>query len=187
MTLDEFVKLDPKKIRRDKELMQLFVDFYKAAFSLQPNCVGCVFNSGFNKLKRYAKKGNFTENKTIMQSKTFILKPKQAVKIHRYKESGKMYRTYGYAMDEAFARKLVEHGKTDIFAKLPDNVKLQSKAKVVDNKNIPTLTSKPKDYASMDWKDEILPLYASVREKTGKKANSRSKDDIIAFLKENEG
>ena len=37
----------------------------------------------------------------------------------------------------------------------------------------------------MDWKEEILPLYAELKEKTGKKAVSRSKKDVIAFINEN--
>ncbi len=50
MTLQEFVRLNPKEIRRDKELMQLFVNFYEAAFFVVPKCVGCSFKSGFKKL-----------------------------------------------------------------------------------------------------------------------------------------
>ena len=42
------------------------------------------------------------------------------------------------------------------------------------------------DYESMDWKDEILPLYAETRERTGEKAKSRSKNDVIEFIKEHE-
>ena len=53
MTLDEFVRLDPKQIRTDKELMQLFVNYYEAAFSFIPKCVGCSFNKGFKKLKKF--------------------------------------------------------------------------------------------------------------------------------------
>ena len=179
MTLEEFVSLDPDKIRRDKQLMQLFVDFYKAAFSLEPNCAGCVFKRGFNKLRRYSKQGkksvNFEKNIT-MEPNTFILKSQHRLKILTYKEDGIVYRSYGYNLTEDFARKLVEHGKSDVFAKLPKtkDVKKETKkeAKEIDLTNnlkqVGTL-----DYESMDWKDGILPLYAEVRERTGEKAKSR--------------
>lgn len=189
MTLEEFVSLDPNKIRRDKELMQLFVDFYKAAFSLTPNCAGCVFKRGFNKLKRYSKQGekkvNFEKN-TTMEQNTFILKSQHRLKILTYREEGIVYRSYGYNLTEDFAKKLVEHGKSDLFAKLPQSKKPSKTVSEVKPKETSKENPKSNDYDSMDWKDEILPLYAEVRERTGEKAKSRSKNDVIAFIREHE-
>ena len=179
MTLEEFISLDPAKIRRDKDLMQLFVSFYKAAFSLTPNCAGCVFTKGFNKLKRYALKGekkiNFTKSND-MEDINFVLKKQYRLKILTYKENGITYRSYGYNLDSYFASKLVEHGKSEVFAKLPKSKKEEPKKE---------LGKEVVDYAEMDWKEEILPLYAELKEKTGKKAVSRSKKDVIAFINEN--
>lgn len=193
MTLGEFVSLDPNKIRRDKELMQLFVDFYKAAFSLTPNCAGCVFKRGFNKLKRHAKGKIVNFEKNITMEKTFIVKAQHRGKILTYKENGVVHRKYGNNLTEEFAHKLVEHGKSDVFAKLPDNKKKQKTIAVIDRNDIDEAKStdkeivlKSKNYESMDWKDEILPLYAETRERTGEKAKSRSKNDVITFIKENE-
>lgn len=191
MTLEEFVSLDPNKIRRDKELMQLFVDFYKAAFSLTPNCEGCVFKRGFDKLKRHAKgkSVNFEKNITMEQN-TFILKSQYRLKILTYKEESIVYRSYGYNLTEHFAKKLVEHGKSDLFAKLPESkksVKTVFFQKESDVNTYYEVSSENKfDYDSMDWKEEILPLYAEIRERTGEKANSRSKNDVIAFIKGHE-
>lgn len=172
MTIEEFVTLDPYKIRRSDELMRLFVEFYEAAFSLKPNCAGCVFNKGFNRLKRYAlgSKKNLTMESN--DKRTFVLKPNYRGKILTYKENGVVYRKYGHAMTDDFALKLIEHGKEDVFSKLPE----QEEA------------DEPKTgYGSMDWKTEILPLYNEVKERTGEKAESRKKEDIINFLKEHEG
>lgn len=167
MTLGEFIILDPKKIRRSEELMRLFVDFYEAAFLLRPNCAGCAFKKGFNRLKKYHKKGNFKQNIKTMDTKTFVVKPKFRTKILRYKENGITYRKYGHALTEEFAKKLVAHGRGDVFAVAPQEEGM--------------------NYSEMDWSSEILPLYAEVKERTGEKAESRKKDDIIAFLKVNEG
>ncbi len=185
MTLEEFISLDPAKIRRDKDLMQLFVSFYKAAFSLTPNCAGCVFTKGFNKLKRYALKGekkiNFTKSND-MEDINFVLKKQYRLKILTYRENGITYRSYGYNLDSYFASKLVEHGKSEVFATLPKSKKEEVKEVDFTN-NLKQVGNW--DYDSMDWKEDILPLYAELKEKTGKKAVSRSKKDVIDFINEN--
>lgn len=179
MELNEFVRLDPDKIRRDKGLMQLYVNFYGAAFSVLPNCVGCSFKKGFNKLKRYASGGekiiNFEKKNTTME-KTFILKKQQTLKIHSYKKDGKMVRAYGYNMTEEFANELVKAGKSDIFAKLPTSGDVDKKPKDTGSK-----------FADMDYRTEILPLYNEIKDRTGKSAEGKKKVDIIKFLQANEG
>ena len=180
MELKEFVRLSPNQIRRDKELMQLFVNFYEAAFSFIPKCVGCAFKSGFNELKNYAESSNkiikFDKKKTMESTKTFILKNQFKLKILTYKEEGVTHRTYGYNLTEEFARELVKYGKSDIFAKLPET-------KI---KDIEVINEMVIDYKKLNHREELLPLYATVKERTGKKAISNRKADIIAFLIENE-
>jgi len=188
MTLGEFVKIEPQIIRRDNELMQLYINFYEAAFFLIPNCVGCSFKSGFKKLKQYAIHGekniNFDKNIIEMKNpKTFLLKPIYQTKILTYVDSDKrIHRTYGYSLTEEFANELVKAGKGDHFNKLPEG---SDDLTVSKNGNLADL-DKRLDYASMDYHKEILPLYAEVRERTGKQANSKKQADIIKFLQENE-
>lgn len=191
MTLEEFVRLDPKQIRRDKELMQLFVNFYEAAFSFIPKCAGCSFNSGFKKLRKYATNSKkiikFDKTVNTMESKTFELKKQFKLKILTYKKDGVTYRKYGHALDEDFARELVAYGKGDVFKVLPkkkDVVKENPKQDVtaIEVKDVETVVN----YKSMSYRDELFPLYKEVSERLDKKANSNTKEDIIAFLKENE-
>lgn len=174
MELSEFVRLDPDKIRRDKELMQLFVKFYEAAFSFLPSCVGCSFKSGFRKLKQYSngnvKIVNFDKNNK-MEAKTFLLKNQFKLKILSYKKDGKMYRTYGYNMTEDFARELVKAGHGEVFSKPPMGAK-----EIVSKK-----------YGDMDYFKEIVPLYNEIKDRTGKSANGKKKADIIEFLEKYEG
>ena len=201
MTLGEFVKIEPQIIRRDNELMQLYINFYEAAFFLIPNCVGCSFKSGFKKLKQYAIHGekniNFDKNIIEMKNpKTFLLKPIYQTKILTYVDSDKrIHRTYGYSLTEEFANELVKAGKGDHFNKLPEGsdtlIQTLSKAIGTFELKIPTKAENEKvfksyKYASMDYHKEILPLYAEVRERTGKQANSKKQADIIKFLQENE-
>lgn len=182
MDLKEFVRLDPNQIRRDKELMQLFVNYYEAAFSFIPTCVGCAFKSGFKKLKKYTETSekiiNFDKNTTEMTAKTFVLKKQYQLKILTYKLNGVTYRTYGYNLTEDFAKELVKAGKQELFATLPKEVE---EVIVIEKVSVSGI-----DYNSLNHREELLPLYSEVKEKTGKKALSNKKEDIIAFLKENE-
>lgn len=186
MTLEEFVRLDPKQIRRDKELMQLFVNYYEAAFSFIPKCVGCSFNSGFKKLRKYAtsSKKNIKFDKIVnnMESKTFELKKQYKLKILTYKKDGVTYRKYGHAIDESFARELVAYGKSEVFKTLPSTSKKKDVVKEIQVNDAIVVN----DYESMTYRDELFPIYKELSERLDKKANSNSKEDIIAFLRENE-
>jgi hypothetical protein len=203
MTLGEFVKIDPQKIRRDNELMQLYINFYEAAFSLIPNCVGCSFKSGFKKLKHYAIHGekniNFDKNTIEMKSKTFLLKKQYLTKILTYVKDGSIHRKYGNQLTEEFAIELVKAGKGDLFINLPKEIEVNYwdkmpksekeamvSVEINENGSINKVEVFNKDYASMDYHKEILPLYAEVRERTGKQANSRKQSNIIKFLQDNE-
>lgn len=177
MTLEEFVRLSPKQIRSDERLMQLYVKFHEAAFSFKPKCTGCSFKSGFEKLRRYSTKGEKIITKfETMEAKTFKLKKKYWNKILTFKKDGIMHRRYGSKIDEDFARNLVEAGQEDLFDKLP-KVK---KGKKVSEKPIQN------NFEDMDYRKELLPLYAEISEATGKFAKSKKKNDVIAFLLENE-
>lgn len=177
MTLRDFVAKKPSEIRRDDKQMQLFVEFYVAAFSVNPllgkGCTGCSFKRLFKKLKDYAEKGDKKVNFIAKQPemKTFKLKKQYLSKILTYKKNGTTYRKYGNALTEEFARELVAAGKGDLFVTLPAGDSLVEGAK---------------DYDAMDYQKEVYPLYKKVQEATGKSAASRKKEDIIAFLKENE-
>jgi len=191
MELKDFVKLNPKEVRRDKGLMQLYVKFYEAAFFVIPNCIGCSFKSGFKKLSKYANNSiktiNLVEKTKKMETKTFILKNQFKLKILSYKKNGITHRRYGYGVDENFAKELVKAGRSDVFSKLPDGKAKGSNEVVekVDEVVSDVVESKETNYDAMDYRTELKPLYNEIRDRTGKSANGKSKNDIIEFLKEN--
>lgn len=196
MELKEFVGLKPSEIRRDKGLMQLYVDFYEAAFFLKPNCIGCSFKSGFKKLKKYANNGektvNLVENTKPMETKTFILKNQYKLKILSYKKDGVTHRKYGHSITEDFARELVKAGRTEIFAKLPASGSAITAVvdEITKDKNKeykPNVVMVESNYADMDYRTELLPLYNEIKDRTGKSAIGKSKQDIIDFLEKHEG
>ncbi len=196
MTLEEFVRLSPKQIRSDERLMQLYVKFHEAAFSFTPKCTGCSFKSGFEKLRRYSTKGEKKITKFgTMEAKTFKLKKKYWNKILTFKKSGITYRKYGNNIDEVFARELVASGQEDLFDKLPKvskgkhKVELHLKDGTKEIYGIEEgleVSEYKSPYKEMDYRKELLPLYAEISEATGKFAKSKKKNDVIAFLLENE-
>ena len=182
MGIEDFVNLDPGKVRSDKELMRLYVEFHKAAFSFGPQCAGCSFKSGFLKLRKFVKNGRENKLASLQNStemKTFELKKEYLLKINSYTEAGKTYRSYGHNMTEDFAVDLVRNGKAHIFKTLPEKIPPAVPVKKTDSKT-------NKLISEMDWKTEILPMYRSVSENTGRKAKSKKKEDVIRFIVENQ-
>src|SRR5690606_13234253 len=148
------------------------------------------------KLKKYANSSDknikFDKTITIMESKTFKLKKQYLLKILSYKKDGITYRKYGNALTEDFAKELVSEGKSDLFAKLPQGIKeskkesnnvIQSVIEEISNNDYKpnVIIADSEDYYnSLNHQKELLPLYAEVKERTGKKALSNKKSDIIA-------
>ncbi len=192
MTLEEFVRIEPSQIRRSERLMQLFVDFYEAAFFFKPKCAGCAFKKGFKKLREYSTKSTqkISKFENMETTKTFQLKKKYFTKILTFKQDGVTYRKYGNRIDEAFARNLVADGQTDLFDKLPSVGKEKEKVTAYSEPEYThTIKVDPqpvRDYTRLDYRSELIPLYNTLSEKLGKEAKSRKKEDVIAFLKENE-
>lgn len=190
MTLEDFVRIDPDKVRNDNKLMQLFVNFYEAAFSVKTNCSGCGFKNKFKKLKDYSENPKSKEIKIKveeMATKTFQLKSKYRLKILNYRnENGKLVRVYGYNLTDAHAKELVRTGQGDLFDILPSDAKKVKEVNIAeseDKKAVVINADESINYEDMPYRKELVPLYTKVKERTGRKAKSFSKDDIIEFLK----
>ena len=52
MKIEELVKLKPETVRKDPELMPLYIKYYTEAFNIAPDCAGCTFSVDFKKLKK---------------------------------------------------------------------------------------------------------------------------------------
>ena len=180
MEVDDFLKLQPQQIRSDEKLMQLYVKLYEAAFFYKPSCAGCSLKKGFVKLQNFYRKGKEKNIKfeVMKTKKTFQIKKKYLTKILTFKRDGVTHRKYGNRVDESFAIELVNSGQTELFDKLPVINKVEPKIEENQAKGV--------DYYSMPYREEVLPLYNELSNKIGRKAKSRKKDDIIAFLIENE-
>lgn len=143
MDLNELVRLDSKKVRRDNNLMRLYIKYFKDAFFYEPNCAGCTFSKDFKKLKNHVQNNHKTNKKEINMETTFKLKRKHLNKIFTYKKKGSnlIFRIYGRLMNEGFATEYLK-GKTKedlktkktYFDVLPSEFKEKSKETIKEDK-----------------------------------------------------
>ena len=111
MTINEFILLDKAKVRRDSNLMSLYLDFFKTAFGRVPNCAGCSFGTDWQKLvSLYSIKGE--KKVTLQKGKTMntISIKKIQGKILTYRKDGKTYRQYDNILTDEFIKEFIVSG-----------------------------------------------------------------------------
>ena len=108
MTVNELILLDKAKVRRDSNLMHLYLEFFKEAFGRVPNCAGCSFGADWQKLVlKYSKKSVTLQKGNPM--KTIQIKKIQG-KILTYRKDGKTFRQYDNILTDAFIKEYVSNG-----------------------------------------------------------------------------
>lgn len=117
MTIQEFILLDKAKVRRDSNLMHLYLGFFKEAFDRIPNCAGCSFATDWQKLINFHT-GNKEKSVTLQKQKvmnTISIKKIQG-KILAYKKDGKTYRQYDNILTDAFIKEYITNGTEEEIA-----------------------------------------------------------------------
>lgn len=111
MTIEEFILLDKAKVRRDSNLMSLYLEFFKNAFGRVSNCAGCSFATDWQKLVSLY--SNKVEKKVTLQKvnpmRTITIKKIQG-KILTYRKDGKTYRQYDNILTDEFIKNYIEYG-----------------------------------------------------------------------------
>lgn len=108
MTVEEFILLDKAKVRRDSNLMHLYLEFFQTAFGRVPNCAGCSFGTDWSKLvAKYSKNYVTLQKGKIMN--TISIKKIQG-KILTYKKDGRTYRQYDNILTDAFIKEFISNG-----------------------------------------------------------------------------
>lgn len=108
MTVNELILLDKAKVRRDSNLMHLYLEFFKEAFGRVPNCAGCSFATDWQKLVALYSKKSVTLQK-VNPMKTITIKKIQG-KILTYKKNGKTFRLYDNILTDSFIKEYVSNG-----------------------------------------------------------------------------
>lgn len=111
MTIEEFILLDKTKVRRDSNLMSLYLYFFKQAFNRVPNCAGCSFSTDWQKLVSLY--SNKVEKKVTLQKGKIMNKisiKKIQGKILTYRKGGKTYRQYDNILTDQFIKEFIISG-----------------------------------------------------------------------------
>lgn len=111
MTIQEFILIDKDKVRRDSNLIHLYLEFFKTAFGRVPNCAGCSFGTDWQKLINFHT-GNKEKSVTLQKQKvmnTISIKKIQG-KILTYRKEGKTYRMYDNILTDSFIKEYVSNG-----------------------------------------------------------------------------
>ena len=111
MTVEELILIDKSKVRRDSNLMSLYLLHFKETFKYAPSCAGCSFASDWQKLVSfYSKK---VEKKVTLQKEklmnTISIKKIQG-KILTYRKDGKTYRQYDNILTDSFVKEFISNG-----------------------------------------------------------------------------
>lgn len=111
MTVQELIKIDMHKVRRDSNLMSLYLKYFKEAFKYTPSCAGCSFSDDWYKLVRYYSK-NKKESLTLQKAKVMskIEIKKVQAKILSYQKDGRTYRLYDNILTQEFIKDYLTYG-----------------------------------------------------------------------------
>jgi hypothetical protein len=115
MTVNELILLDMSKVRRDSNLMHLYLNFFKETFKYLPNCAGCSFSTDWYKLVSFYSKKEVTLQKQKVMSNTIKIKKAQG-KILSYKQNGKTFRLYDNILNDDFINGYLSNGSEEEIA-----------------------------------------------------------------------
>jgi len=129
----QFLTLNPQLVRSSPDLMAFYVQTFEQILGYKPNCVGCSFNSDFQKLKtailskQTLKTAQIMEN-TNQQKPTFVLRQKKG-EILVYRKDNYSFRCYDYNLTEEFVINYLTYGTSEeiakrkkLFSKLPSSL-----------------------------------------------------------------
>lgn len=108
--------MDKGKVRRDPNLMSLYLTHFKEAYNYVPSCAGCSFASDWQKfVSFYALKGKKTLILTKQNIMAIKIKKIQG-KILSYKKGGRTYRLYDNILSDEFISEYLKNGSKEELA-----------------------------------------------------------------------
>lgn len=111
MTVNELILKNKHEVRRDSNLMSLYLKYFTETFKKSPSCAGCTFSSDWQKLVSFYSVEN---NKSVTLQKvnpmkTITIKKIQG-KILTYQKNGKTFRLYDNILNDAFIKEYISNG-----------------------------------------------------------------------------
>lgn len=114
MTVQELILLNKAEVRRNSNLMHLYLTYFKEAFGKTPNCASCSFGTDWQKLVSLYSEKTVTLQK-VNPMKTIKIKKVQG-KILNYKKDGKTYRQYDNILTDEFIKEFITNGTEEEIA-----------------------------------------------------------------------
>ena len=116
MTAQELILLDKGKVRRDSNLMSLYLVYFKEAYKYTPSCAGCSFGTDWQKFVSFY---STKEEKVLNLQKEIFMKitiKKIQGKILSYKKDGKTFRLYDNILTTEFIDGYLKNGSKEELA-----------------------------------------------------------------------
>ena len=110
MKVEELILENKDKVRRDSNLMSLYLFYFKEAYGYTPSCAGCSFSEDWNSFVQFYAKNKLTlpiEKIIIMKGITI---KKVEGKILAYKLDGVTYRKYDSNLTPEFIDGYLKNG-----------------------------------------------------------------------------
>lgn len=136
----ELINKGMHEVRRDSNLMHLYIELFQKAFKFKPVCAGCSFSTDWFKFVSFYNPKSVTLQKEKVMSKTISIK-KVSHKILSYKKDGRTYRLYDNNLNDDFIKNYLENGTEEELKerKKMFNFPLPSKAESEVKENVKTL------------------------------------------------
>lgn len=114
MKVEELILLNKAEVRRDSNLMHLYLTYFKDAFGKTPNCASCSFGTDWQKLvSLYSKKTVTLQKRNRMKS---IQIKKVQGRILTYKKDGRTFRQYDNILTDEFIKEFISNGTDEEIA-----------------------------------------------------------------------
>lgn len=113
MTAQELILIDKGKVRRDSNLMSLYLVYFQEAYGYRPSCAGCSFATDWQKIVSfYSNKQEKTLNLPKENFMEIKIKKIQG-KILSYKKDGKTFRLYDNILNNEFIDGYLKNGSKE--------------------------------------------------------------------------
>lgn len=139
MTAQELILEDKGKVRRDSNLMSLYLSYFKEAYSYSPSCAGCSFNTDWQKFVSFYSYN--TEKILTLPKQEFMdisIKKIQG-KILSYKKEGRTFRLYDNILTAEFISEYLKNGTKEEISERKKLFNFPEKAVIIDSKDIESM------------------------------------------------
>jgi hypothetical protein len=146
--VEELILQNKDKVRRDSNLMSLYLKFFKEAYGYSPSCAGCSFNSDWNTFVSFYSKNTLTLQSKIIEIMKGITIKRIEGNILSYQKDEIIYRKYDNILTPEFIDGFLKNGTAEekkerkkLF-NFPEKIEVETKAKAVKKTKVENIEVK---------------------------------------------